>query len=384
LDSIFSTIFLLAATQGFLLAALLFFKRTNKHANRVLSVAILILSFDLLITFLFFKKLYLQYPIIFGANFALPFIYGPIFFVYTKIVTGGEEKFRTKYLIHFLPFVIIHLYGIQYYILSNEEKLKMINYYLVDVQPGFLIIGFLRSLSGMTYTILSLSLIKKFDKKLLETFSNIDKLKLSWLKFLITGTLFVWIARAIMFVISAIYHLDKAPYDGINYFFVSVLIYTIGYGALNQSDVFNYGKDNTGDDAPVQSRVTLKSIKYERSSLGEADIHNIKNDLVRLMEKEKLFLNPELTLTELANRLLITNHNLSEVINTSFSKNFYDFINSYRVEEFKERIKNPEYANYSLLAVAYDSGFSSKSSFNSIFKKHTGSTPSEYRKQIPG
>ena len=100
-----------------------------------------------------------------------------------------------------------------------------------------------------------------------------------------------------------------------------------------------------------------------------------------LAENKKAFLNSELTIDQLALEIGVSKHNLSETINSAFQKNFYDFVNSYRVEDFKQRIKNPEFANYSLIAVAFESGFSSKSSFNTIFKKYTGTTPSEYRKQ---
>ena len=100
------------------------------------------------------------------------------------------------------------------------------------------------------------------------------------------------------------------------------------------------------------------------------------------METDKLYLNSDLTLRELAEKLSISPHNLSEILNTRLNQSFYDFINRYRVEEVKRRLADNDSDKYSLIAIAFDSGFNSKSSFNTIFKKQTGSTPSQYRNQI--
>jgi AraC-like DNA-binding protein len=96
------------------------------------------------------------------------------------------------------------------------------------------------------------------------------------------------------------------------------------------------------------------------------------------MESQKLYLEPKLTLGTLAEQLKVSVNHLSQVINQYEGVNFHDFVNRYRVDEFKSRIANPKYKGFSLLAIAFDSGFNSKSSFNQIFKKSTGLTPSQY------
>jgi len=98
------------------------------------------------------------------------------------------------------------------------------------------------------------------------------------------------------------------------------------------------------------------------------------------MEEEKVFTQNKLTLGELAEMILISSHNLSEVINTKTGMNFFDFINQYRIEEVKREIINPENDNLTLLAIAMNAGFNSKSSFNTLFKKYENITPTEYRK----
>lgn len=100
------------------------------------------------------------------------------------------------------------------------------------------------------------------------------------------------------------------------------------------------------------------------------------------MTTEKPYLEADLSLPELANKLDIPSHHLSRVINEQFGVNFFDFVNQYRVEEVKSRINNPEFENLSLLGIAFDCGFNTKSAFNRVFKKMTGFTPSEYKNKI--
>ena len=101
------------------------------------------------------------------------------------------------------------------------------------------------------------------------------------------------------------------------------------------------------------------------------------------MESNRPYLDPELTLPKLADDLKVTNHHLSQVINEVHGKNFFNFINEYRVEEVKRKIQDPKYQNYTLLGIAFESGFNSKSAFNRVFKNITGTTPSTYRNSLP-
>lgn len=376
MSSFFVNIFLLAAIQGVLLTIFLIVKKNNQHANRVLAVAMFFLSVDILSTYLFSIKLYLSYPVIFGINFGFPFIYGPVFYIYTKILILDEKKFSKKDLLHFIPFTLAHLYVSPFYFLSHQEKLIRINQFINQVQVDLAVIGFIKPVHGILYTILSLKLINEFNKKIKKSFSNIDKKKLDWLRYLITGTIIVWLIVAVFYFVSMVFNPDYGAFDFIIYFSISLFIYAVGYGALNQPEVF------TNTELLIVTNNESVKEKYEKSTLAYEDIQRLKTELLTLMNSKKLFLSSDLTLAQLSKELGITNHNLSEVINVGFNKNFYDFINEYRIEEFKERIKNPDFTNYSLLAIAFESGFSSKSSFNSIFKKYTNTTPSEYRKQF--
>ncbi|TAL60301.1 MAG: AraC family transcriptional regulator, partial [Bacteroidetes bacterium] len=119
--------------------------------------------------------------------------------------------------------------------------------------------------------------------------------------------------------------------------------------------------------------------KYSGSRLNEPEAIQYSEKLKSYMELSRPYLNPDLTLPQLAVEIGISTHLLSQVINEHFKLNFFDFVNQYRVEVFKERIVNPKYGNFSILGIAFECGFNSKSAFNRIFKKYTGLTPSHYK-----
>ncbi len=119
--------------------------------------------------------------------------------------------------------------------------------------------------------------------------------------------------------------------------------------------------------------------KYEKSGLSQEKAERCLEELPKLMKKERPYRDPELTLSDLATRLDISSRNLSEVINTRLNQNFFDFINQYRVEDVKKDLLDPKKSHLKILSLAFDAGFNSKTGFNTIFKKHNGMTPSEFR-----
>ena len=117
--------------------------------------------------------------------------------------------------------------------------------------------------------------------------------------------------------------------------------------------------------------------------LSDEQFKEFSNRLIKAMEVAKVFTENELSLSELSKKIEIQPYQLSELISRVYGESFFDFINRHRIEEFKAKLEEPEYSSYSLLGIAMDCGFNSKSSFNTAFKKFTGITPSEYRKQMP-
>ena len=181
--------------------------------------------------------------------------------------------------------------------------------------------------------------------------------------------------------------------DDLVSFSIALLVYVIGYMGLRQPEIFRY--DGPAAPPPSESDPPLAALagradtdapagRYERSGLRDAEAVALKESLIRLMTTEHPYRDPDLTLPDLAERLGTTPHKLSEVLNSELSQTFYDFVNSYRVEDVRRRLAKSDSRNQNLLTLAMDAGFASKSTFNQVFKKQTGQTPSAYRQASAG
>jgi AraC-like DNA-binding protein len=214
--------------------------------------------------------------------------------------------------------------------------------------------------------------ILKYRRTIKNYFSSIEKLNLTWMLYVVGAFFVMWMVDLSDFILANL----KLSSHSVNIYFafVSLLInfifaILIFYKALQHPEIFS--------GMPEAER----PVKYEQSRLTDSEKVEYLQKLRDYFEEEKPYLNPELTITEVARKLNVSVKYLSQVINESLGKNFYDFINSYRIEEAKQQLKNETDSRKTILEVLYESGFNSKSAFNSAFKKHTGFTPTEFRKQ---
>jgi AraC-like DNA-binding protein len=370
----FETLFLLAAGQGVLLAIVLFARKENHTANKILAVAMGCLSVDLTTAVYYSKGWYIHYPHLMGIAYPFPLLYGPLFYLYAAFVSNKMDRFRKLDWLHFLPAAVVYTLSLPVLFYSGEDKIIFVkNMMHGNPPPLFAFFGAIIPIQGLLYTIFTIKIVKVYNRKIKDEFSNIDLINLNWLRHITIAMIFIWSIVAILFIIRSTTEF-RAGTDWLIQLSISILIYSIGYKALQQPEIFL--------NPSVPANDTSNSEKYQRSGLSDELAEEIKLKLQSLMAVEKLYLDIDLTLQKLADRMKISNHNLSEVINSRLNLSYYDFINSHRVEEFKNRIANPENDKFNMLSIAFDSGFKSKGTFNSIFKKLTGMTPSEYKARL--
>jgi AraC-like DNA-binding protein len=371
MNEVFSTIYLLAALQGALLSVFLFTKKQNHTANFILAVATLALSLELATVVYYTNRWYRLYPHLMGFTYPFPALYGPLFFLYAKLISKKKEYLCAIDLLHFAPVLVIYCITTPILFSSAEEKITFLDNMMRGIHdPIFSVFDGFISIQGIIYTILTIKVVAEYNRNIKDSYSTIDLINLNWLKYLTLGMIIIWSIVALITIASFV-GVYFAHIDALLNIPLAMLIYSIGYMGLKQPEIFL-----DPSSIPPQSESTEK---YRRSGLSEESAEEIKCRLLALMTSDKPFLSQNLTLQRLAEQLKTSNHNLSEVINSRMHQSYYDFINKYRVEEFKSRLADPDSERYNLLSIAYDSGFQSKGTFNSIFKKFTGMTPSEYK-----
>lgn len=283
--------------------------------------------------------------------------------------------------------------------MSTAEKEGLIIGKVAGYETTIFIVDMVTNLSGIVYFTWSLLLLRKHRRNILNQFSFTDKINLRWLQYLIYGLGLIWVAVLIG---------DTNLIYGLAVLFV----FFIGYYGIKQVGVFSYNhtfqgntdsivslqplpeKDNSvflQDDFHTAVSYTSPEIqiqqpeakkKYQKSGLSEEDAKKIYQRLTENMERDKLYKNPEITLTELANLLQVHPNILSQVINSLEQKNFFDYINELRTNEFKQIVVLEKNRKYTLLSLALECGFNSKTSFNRNFKKATGLSPSDYLRSV--
>ena len=372
---LFAIITILGVAQGVLLAlALLGLKKGNPTSTRLLVAFFLTSAVNVSGSLLNGTKYVLAYPHLTQAAAPFHFLFGPITYLYVRSLTSSEWRFRLKALWHFAPFVLCAAYYAPLYARGGEYKINYTleafqNYPPVEwrVRSWILLAQFL------PYLALTLKLLAEQTRAHKSRPSSETGFKLFWLRTfigLIVVTLSVGLFRLLFGFTAGTILLIPLCF--------TVMVYVAGYMALKHPDAL------TGAAAgpPPDERPPAK--KYEKSALTPERADAYLKQLIDFMENEKPYRDGELTIQKLAEMLSIQVNHLSQIINEKLGQNFFDFVNGYRVKEVQKLLVDPSKEHYTIVAIAEEVGFRSKSAFNAVFKKHTNMTPTEFRKVSQG
>lgn len=376
---IIEVVFLLGALHGFILALVLSQKKVNRVPNKLLALLMIVFSIDLGMAAFHSFGLHTSYPDLIGVDYPLTLLYGPLLYLYVKTMRDGSTTIQQYDYLHFVPFIMLLIYMIPFYMGAPTEKLAFTsNVHKLSQTFGLGLINHLKVLHGLTYAGWLIFMLLSYRKKLKVSFSSIEKVNLNWLQnFVSASIVLAAIAGGIHFSTfssTTLMGLGGNIYSNITLLSVTIFVYGIGYMGLYQAEVFSESK-------PAENRNPTPQEQYQKSGLTREEAEHYVKQLQRIMQEQKLYQNSEFKLADLAKELSISSHNLTEILNQYMGQNFYDFVNHYRVNEVKQKLLDPDSKNITVLALAFDAGFNSKSSFNSVFKKQTGMTPSQFRKQ---
>jgi AraC-like DNA-binding protein len=271
---------------------------------------------------------------------------------------------RVLRILHFLPATAVYAYLVPFFLLPAEQKIQIYRNHGAGYELYTLIKWYAIAISGIFYVIWSALLLKRHRHSIRDQFSDLDNVNLQWLQVLTYGLGGIWFL--VIFFRSELLTMGG----------IVVFVFLIGYYGVRQADIF--APLPSTDDGGEQKK------KYPKSGLTEEASTRLHHSLIQLMTESTLYRKPDLSIQDLSSKLGVHPNYLSQVINQKEQKNFYDFVNTYRIEEFKRLIAKAKNQQFTLLSLAHDCGFSSKSSFNRYFKKVTGQTPSEYVTTLTG
>lgn len=411
-----SILILFGAIQGSFLALVLArLKRGHRTANRFLAGVLFIFSIQLVEGFMSVTYLSVRFPFLIGIDWPMIFLYGPFVYFYVKSLTEPKWRIqRWKLSAHFIPAVLMYIYLIPFFLADPEFRARawfVENGHLKNYTPFVDPILFVAILQIAGYLVLSLRLLKFHSRNIQQNFSSIEKISLSWLRTLI----FFFFGLLCMYTFFSVFSQFYGVYKEAEYILnlmIAIAIYIMGYKGITQPEIFTpldsagprleYDLVSGDDDKkttptiteelgsqmefaaseslpPQSAEETGQTEKYKKSALTAEQSDEILARLTTVMEKEKPYLEMGLTLPDLSKKLDVSPHHLSQVINDKLNKSFFDFINEYRVQETKKALFSSKAERFSILGIAMDAGFNSKSAFYNAFKKHTGMTPSQFK-----
>ncbi len=361
------------AFSGIMIALLCIFmvfsKNKKTSSDKYLVVWMIVSCFNLL--YYLFSSEFPAWLQILG--FTSPVLSIGMLYLYIISITFTID-FKIKYIVkHALLYIFytVLLYCISDFYLQINFK-NSIPYFSKQENKVLLnVLTFPMAIIPVIYIVLCFLALRKYQKILPEYYSALEKISLNWLQYILASLIFLFvIVLAMISFRNDIFNVISVKIFVIVAAVQSLYLFCIVFFSLRQSIIYH----------PV---VLEKRVKVtEKKTIQSEEFSEISQKLLVFMQENKPYLDEELSLQKLSSLMNISTHQLSQIINQNLNTNFYKFINSYRIEEVKTKLSNPDFSKYSILGIAFESGFNSKSTFNKIFKEETGKTPSEYKKSV--
>ena len=366
---------------------LLFTKNAAKsYADYILSFLLLLHCWSVILFLVLYSEYILLFPHVFKTGLPLNFLIAPFSYLYVRAVLFNEKKFQKRDLIHLIPFLIVFINYIPFYLLSVNEKVTVIqnslNYWpdTFKYQAGFLPENFsilFRLILAIIYLVLQWNLILSYKKIHKESSIQIQISNvLKWLKlFTITSTVIFFGIIGFMLTVFFLpsyyndYILMQIPSLLVSVGFFVMAAYLLTHPEVLSGLPFVKYKEVPSD--------VMKDKSYMLPYINEDYKHEMEK-IVHFFETENPYLNKELNINQVSVALDIPSRELSFIINNHFGQRFTDFLNKYRIEHITKKINKEYLSNFTIEAIASEAGFASKSTFNLAFKKYHQCTPTEY------
>ena len=394
----YSSLLLISFSQGIVFSALLLKKglENGNRSNFWLSLFLLLCCMYIAPWMLGFAGWYDNQPyrdILFYIPFQQLFFIGPIIFFYTQSLLNPSFKFSRHELQHLIPGLLYLLYTI---VLFVCDKVILHQYYFYkdgrdkDFDQWYQLAGLISMTAYFIFTIRYYNLYKKL---IVQVTSFADTVLFRWIKNYLYAFLTMLLLQVLFYALMPFYpQLDSYVGGWWYYLFFSIVMYYIAItGYSNSVNAKIFFKTSVFDNEPMlllsgkqtyllEEAATIDVEYKSAETIISPEIEEWKNKILDLIQAEKLYENPELTLAEISKKLNTNATIVSKAINQGFQMNFNNYINNYRIEAVKEMFLKNEHKKQTLLSIAFDCGFNSKATFNRAFKKNTGFSPKDFLK----
>jgi len=300
-----------------------------------------------------------------------------LFALYIQRLLDTTPGFKPVYLLHFVPYLVTSVFLVSFYLIAERGRYGSISFYSFIHEYGwvhdmFLVINIA---IGPLYAGFIIYIFRRYRRSEQQVFSTAKETEKAWIKSIVFISLLLWFLTALVnklvspWLFPGFSHIYEITW-GLS---ALLFVYMCYQGFKHRPVYFNLPDETVSTDNKIS-----KNRKYEKSGLREDDFDKMAKRISSYMEEEKPYLNPDLTIYDLAAELEMPPYQLSQMLNEYFRINFYYFINRYRIDEFKRVSLLDENKKYSIQSVAFDCGFNSKATFYRIFKETTGQTPSQF------
>ncbi len=353
-----------ALVQSLLLA---FTGRGRRRANRFMALFLLALAVLMTNGFLGILGWYDRWPVLSILIGPLVLTLSPLFYFYVRAMSGSEYRWRPWQLVHFVPFLAGMAFWSAFWVFHGVERIRpaVLNGW---IRSPWIPVGVMAGVQVVIYVRLMIRCLGEYSRAIKASYSTLDGISLRWLRWRLGVFGLIW---GVGLVFMAAGWFASRVVGQIIPFLIAVNTFVTGYRAMLQPEVL-FGQAEAGPGR-----------RYERSSLSPASAAIHKARLLEAMERDQPYLDPGITLPKLAQGLNVPVSHLSQVINEQLGRNFYEFINGYRVEAAKRGLLRPGAGQAKLITIAFECGFNSLATFNRVFKELSGRTPSEFRRDPP-
>ena len=368
-------ILIIGTFESIFLLLLLLGKKNKSLPDYLLGVIFVLYAISIGSVYLELQNLRnnITYSAITNISWIFLFLHGPALWFYIKSLSDPEFRFKPLYLLHFIPFIFFSVF--QYFNFINltvAEKIRFLDNDLFKEQVSYKITVLAIGVSTISYNIWALNLIRRRRDKLMQLYSKIEDIDLGWLNVLTIAALISYSVNVALFNLDLIFHF--ATYKFLMLLtnsFATVYVLFLGYFGLRQGNIFI-------NNLAVTRVPGGKSALNETTPSGETEDSTFVTSLLQSMEVKQPYLDPEITISKLSEIINVRTEFLSEVLNSRLNQNFFDFVNKYRVGEFKKQCILKANSHLSIMGIAYNCGFNSKAAFYRAFRKFEGTSPSAY------